>query len=314
MHHNTDSIRSTDAVEYAASYMAITPFVIREMEEAFNMCQADCDNGKKCFDTALHHIDTAVALYTGSMIHTKGEDKGKLLYTLANQMCVKFKTCGKNGNGYHGTAAMNKQIFEEFQISQQAALDDKCPIIRQAKESIARKIGVPLIQATLEAAYKRDPSMGKDSSQEEEVIGATLAATVEPLVAFCNQADSQILHDNLKTGGESTSFLEVKRVLEKNYKCIGVTCEMIGGLHNKKTGKPYPGAEACVTPDVSKAEKLKTHLPWASIAFLLFLIFSFWSYKKVKSKLSERKRRLKRIDEMNDLSDSDDDEEHMVFT
>ncbi|GAX18947.1 hypothetical protein FisN_8Hh166 [Fistulifera solaris] len=301
------------AVEYAASYMAVAQFVLREMEEAFNMCQADCDNGTKCFETALHHVDTAVAFYTGSLVHTKGEDKGKLLYSLANRMCMKFKTCGKNGNSNYGTSIVNKQIFEEFHKSQQAALHDHCPTVRQAKESIAHKINVPLIQATLEAAYKRDSTLGKDTSQEEEAIGATLAATVEPLVAACNQADSQLIYDNLKTGADSTSFLDVKRALERNYKCMGVTCEMIGGLHNSRTGKPYPGAEACVTPSEMK-EKLKTHLPWASITFVLLVGFSWWSYKKMKAKWNERKRRLKRIDEMNDLSDSDDEDEHMVFT
>lgn len=294
--------------------MSATQFVIREMEEAFNMCQTDCDKGHKCFDAALHHVDTAVAFYTGSIVYSKGGDKGKLLYTLADKMCAKFKTCGKNGNSFHGTAFVNKQIFEEFQKSQQAVSEDKCPTVRQAKESIARKVGVPLIQATLEAAFKMDSSMGNDSSQDGEAIGATLAATVEPMVAACNQVDSQIIHENLQTGAENTSFLVVKRVLEKNYKCMGVTCEMIGGLYNSKTGKPYSGAEACVTPG-PKNEKVKTHLPWASITFMLFLVFSCWSYKKLNAKWKERKRRLKRIDEMNDLSDSDEeDDDHMVYT
>ncbi len=278
------------------------------------MCQTDCADGHKCFDTALHHLDTAVAFYTGSIIYSKSEGKGKLMYTLADKMCAKFKTCGQNGNSFHGTAVVNKHIFEEFQKAQEGVLEDNCPNVRHAKETIAHKVGIPLIQATLEAAFKMDLSMGNAISQDIEVIGATLAATVEPLVAFCNQADSQIIHENLKTGANATSFVEVKRALEKNYKCIGVSCEMIGGLYNSKTGKPYLGAEACVTPD-STREKLKTHLPWASIAFLLLLVLSWWSYKKINTKLRERKRRLKRIDEMNELSDSDDEDDgHMVYT
>lgn len=304
----------TDAVEYAAAFMSAAQFVIRDMEEAFNMCQTDCDSKSRCSDISLHNLDTAVAFYTGSMVYSKGGDKGKLLYSLADNMCAKFKTCGKTGDSFHGTASVNKEIFDEFQKSQKAILDVKCPAVRQAKESIARKVGVPLIQATLEAAFKRDQSMVNDSSEETEVIGATFSATIEPLVAACNQADSQIIHENLRTGAENTSFLEVKRVLEKNYKCMGVTCEMIGGLHNSKTGKPYPGAEACITPS-DKSEKIKTHLPWASITFMLFLLFSWWSYRKVKATWNERKRRLKRIDEMNDLSDSDEeDDDHMIFT
>ena len=101
-----------EAIQKGIVYTNIFPYVIWEMQDAVNDC-----NAKKHID-AVHAWDTAVALYAGSKTRGKGygihgPDGGNLQYRLADKRCQNFKTCA---DGFAGTAQVNHDIFALFNL------------------------------------------------------------------------------------------------------------------------------------------------------------------------------------------------------
>ena len=111
---------------------------------------------------------------------------------------------------------------------------------------------VPLVQGTLRYAYKNGAA-ANGASAKNAAEGATFAAAVLPLVHYCNTASSAVVSANLKFGlfpdggaveaARYSDFTAVKAALEDVYACLGITCDMVGGLLDGAA--PYSGAEAC---------------------------------------------------------------------
>ena len=272
------------------------------MEVAFKKCTSDCDD-HRCTQAALHGLDTAVAFYTGSLAAT---GHGKFHYSLANELCRDFRTCGAKGDSSkHTTARINREVFVEFQNMQESILADNCPDVRRGKDHVSRKMNVPLIQATLRSAYKRD-GMGEHVSEEERAIGATFAASVLPMVARCSRDDAQIIFQNMELSAQRTSFAAVKSAFERQYGCLAITCDDVGGYYHIKRGRYYDGADPCVSPRREDDEDSGSHLPIGLAAVALLGLAVFWYLRK---KLQARNERLAKYDEDNDLSDSSGDDD-----
>lgn len=276
------------------------------MEEAALFCQEDC-GPKRCIDKALRLLDSAVAYYAGSLVRGKDSGNGRLLHTLADEMCQSFKTCGTEGNKLTGASKVNYDVYSTFLTMQEGIKSNKCTSTRKGKAEVSRRVFVPLIQATLRSAYMREANPGTDeTAQLYEAVSITYAATLLPMLSFCSVEDAGIVYENLKIGAP-TSFAEVKAALERRYSCFQVTCEDIGGLYNRKTGSYYKGAQPCVTPKSGKdaLEKAETHIPWVLVVLLLGGAFVYY---KLRRKWSDRQERLRKYDADNDLSDSDDED------
>jgi len=102
-------------------------------------------------------------------------------------------------------------------------------------------MSIPLIQGTLRYAYKIDRLSGADKEKGE---GAIFAAAIVPRVYDCNSADGDTIMNNMKIGAPSTSFIAVKTAFEKNYACMKITCEEVGGLWSPQNNY-YPDAGPC---------------------------------------------------------------------
>jgi len=103
---------------------------------------------------------------------------------------------------------------------------------------------VPLIQGTLSNFYSIDIFSDKRS----RTLGATYAfvAAVVPLVYNCSVPNGNMIYKDAHHPNEGVaSFEVVKGALERQYECLGVTCEQIGGLVDIVDGGYLRNAEPC---------------------------------------------------------------------
>jgi Low iron-inducible periplasmic protein len=245
--------RHKEAVKKGAAFMNTAMYVIRELEDALDDCAAK-DATRN--DDAVHALDEAVAFYTGSLEGTDGAGSGVQMYALAEKRCVDFKTCGTNGDQVEGKAFINNVIFKQFDIMQQNLDMGLCAEARRNKEEIETNMFVPLVQGTLRYAWKKanEPSAG----EKEEAEGAAFAAAVLPVLARCSENDADIVFNSMKPGsGNDIDFLEVKHTFERNYDCMGIVCNDVGGLYDDANEMYYVGAAPCghsnkhTTPNVA---------------------------------------------------------------
>jgi hypothetical protein len=217
----------TEAIRKGTAYMNVWMYVIREMEDALDDCKEACTI-ENCNDDPVRAWDEAVAFYTGSLEGQEGSGDGKLLYALANKLCINFNTCGEFADEVEGTAHVNIEIFRQFLDGSRRLLAGECASARANKERIEELMAVPLIQGTLRYAYETDMATQVDEKSDAE--GAVFAAAVLPLVHACDKDAADTIYRNMKTGQNgSARFAEVKAAFEKTYSCLKVRCEDVGG-------------------------------------------------------------------------------------
>lgn len=205
-------------------YWNVWMYVIREIEDAINDCNEGCVH---CNDVPVHSWDEAVAFYAGSLQGADGSGSGKLLYQLANKRCQNYGTC-TGDNAREGTAIVNKQVLEQFNLGQAKLASGHCIDIQPIKDRVVSLMTVPLIQGALRYAYKVD-KLGGGAKEKAEMVAFTGA--VLPRVAACNVTDAKHIRSNMFVGGiVNDGFLSVKSAFEKNYRCLGITCADVGGL------------------------------------------------------------------------------------
>lgn len=236
---------TTEAIKKGIAYMNVWMYVIREMEDAIDDCQSDCSTVSAtdaCNDDQVHAWDEAVAFYTGSVPKTSG-DGGHLLYTLAQKRCENYGTCLTDTSEV-GMARANSEIFKNFRMGKQDLLKGDCQAVEKNVARITQLMTVPLIQGTLRYAYVMDKQ--NDDREKAQAEGATFAASVLPMLHACSAADADIVYNNMRVGnGGSASFEVVKTAFERNYNCLGITCEDIGGLVDTVSQGYLKGAEPC---------------------------------------------------------------------
>jgi hypothetical protein len=226
--------------------MNIAQYVIRQLEDSITKCE-HIDASEEGHNYTIKAMESAVAFYTGSMVGPKGNGKGYLLYTLADEMCKEFKTCGKKGNELHGTSKVNLDIFHEFEVLREnLANRTGCTPAKKNKDRIASLMTVPIIQATLRSAYV-DSHYHTDLTNQ--ALGAAFSLSVIPYAAACHPPDGEVLYENMKAGRTvDADFGQVKAAFENNFRCLHITCKDVGGYYNRPlVGRPhyFEGAEPC---------------------------------------------------------------------
>merc|ERR1719375_2567888 len=243
-----DNAARIQGVKKGSAYLNVWMYVIREMEDAVDDCRAGCIN---CNDDPVHAWDEAVAFYTGTKHGTEAgtTTSGKLLYALANKRCQNFKTCSGTGGAAAGTgnSKVNTELFTLFTQGKVKLQEGKCSEVPAIKDSIIKKMAVPMIQGSLRYAYKVAKLSG---ASKEKAEGAVFAAAVLPLVHSCSAAAATTISDNMKidsTTPMTAGFAAVKSAFESTYSCLGIKCHDVGGLI--LTGSEYhTGAGPCEDP------------------------------------------------------------------
>ena len=226
-----------EGIKVFTKFMNIYMYVIRTMEHSLDQCEQDCVGG--CDDSPLRAWDQALAFYAGSLEGISGDVESVLLFDLADRMCVQFRTCGTTATLDSGTSFVNNAVVSEFQNGQKHVLKRNCDRVRKSKDRIVKLMAIPLVQATLHMAYQQSfaPQATEERVLIDEVKGAAYAATVLPLVHDCGKKDAASIYENLKyKNGEMrdvVDFSAVKDAFERNYECMGITCEEVGGIWTK---------------------------------------------------------------------------------
>lgn len=276
--------------------MSIWMYVIRMLETAVVHCYSGCYTADDCPSTgnAANALDQAVAFYTGSLQGSDGSGDGVLLYELAKQRAVNFRTAGPSGNSVEGDALVNIEIFQQFQSMQQSLAQGNCKAAQSSKNIVAQKMTIPLVQGALESCYltDSDPSAPVQFAAQ----GTAYGAAILPIVANCNQEDAITIYQNMHTNqGNTCDFNVVKPAFEKNYACMGITASDVGGLWNAEKNDYYPGAEpvyemqASVTSTRQRQVKngLVAGLSVGGVVLLLFLLRYLWCRRKVRRTIEE---------------------------
>merc|ERR1711971_195955 len=62
-------------------------------------------------------------------------------------------------------------------------------------------------------------------------------------------SDADVIYDNMQIGsgrkGGVSSFEDVKYAFEQTYNCLGITCDDVGGIIDKRSGGYYEETEPC---------------------------------------------------------------------
>ena len=239
---------STETIQKGTAYLIVWMYVIREFEDAIGDCQDGCIN---CNDDPVHAWDEGVAFYTGSSHGTMAgtTDPGFFIYSLANKRCANFKTCGTSGNSITGNAKVNYDLFGLFDAGRTQLQTGQCAAARITKNKVAQLMAIPATQGTLRYAY----ITGAQGTATPKAIGegAVFAAAVLPLVHACSAADAQLIYDNMQVNRATTDFAVVKAAFERNYECMGITCQDVGGYFSDSTNLYFPGADPCVDEPLS---------------------------------------------------------------
>merc|ERR1712032_1004157 len=253
-----------EVIKKGTAYMNAYMYAIREFEDAIDDCKDGCangitDSGKDCnskSSAAVHAWDEGVAFYTGSLegATVGGNSAGVFSYRLAEKRCVNFKTCGKEHNAVSGSSYVNTKLFDKLAIGQGRLLMGQCESVRPILREMVALMSIPLIQGTLRYAYKIDKMAGGGKEKGE---GAIFAAAIIPRVHHCNSADGDIIMKHMKIGALSTSFAVVRAAFEKNYACMNITCQEVGGIWNVAENKYYANAGPC---------GINTGASWTTIA------------------------------------------------
>jgi hypothetical protein len=261
------------AIKIGSAFLNVWMYVIRQMEAALDSCSnAYVD---------IYSWDQAVAIFVGSLevqnVTQSSEASGQLVYALANALCKEFKTCGENGNEIEGESIVAQKIMELFIEGQEYLANNACDVVAKSKVAIEDLMAVPIIQALLYHAYNR--ANVKDTKYSEGK-GAAYAAAVLPLVHDCSPDDAALIYENMKVGSIYPDFSQVKRALERNYNCMGISCSFVGGYYNADAGRYYDGAAPCRHTEASDGSSSNNAKIGLGITFglvvPLLLVASAW--------------------------------------
>lgn len=229
-----------EAVKKGTVFLNIFMYVIREFEDALDDCKKGCID---CNQDPVHAWDEGVCFYTGSI---EGKDgltlDGKLLHQLADKRCADFKTCGRDSGEDKGTAKLNYDLLQKYELGKQQLQASQCDDARITTAEVAKMMYIPFIQGTLRYAYKVDALNEGEKSAAE---GAVFAAAILPRVHAANKDAAATIYESMKVGATQTSYSEVKAAFESVYSDLGLTCRDIGGLWNDALDEYYPGMEPC---------------------------------------------------------------------
>merc|ERR1711936_1133701 len=229
-----------ECAQKASAYWSVWMYVIREMEDALQDCTAGCHT---CNEAPVHAWDEAWAFYAGSLEGFAGNSDGKMLYRLAEKRCKNFGTC------QGGIAGVNKQILNIFISGKTSLAEGRCSEVRPMITKIVNLMTVPLIQGTLRYAFKTKGGKGgaKDKTEGVAFLGAFL-----PRLHNCSTEDADTVRRLMWIDGKMgvDSFSVVRKLLERNYTCMGISCSQVGALLDEPSGV-YLAGEPCQDPGLS---------------------------------------------------------------
>merc|ERR1712164_170138 len=244
-----------EVIQKGMIYLNIFPYVIWEMQDAINDCNAGslADNTqsyRSSSDTycgqSVHAWDEAVAFFAGSLESvTKGGvtgySGGYLQYYLADKRCENFGTCtasyDTNADEYAGESKVNEEIIALFQRGEDeisadvditsttsAAAKTKCDVPAKTMEEVATKMLVPFIQGTIRYLYKTQTTSGRTAKQAGELFA--FASTILPFIHAVDPAAAKMLYTHVwempaDPADDVNTLADIKSAIEATYPKLG---------------------------------------------------------------------------------------------
>lgn len=227
-------------IKKTTAYIIVWMYVLGKLEDALDDCRAAC-TFEDCNDDSAYSWDVAVAYYTGSLEGDNGAGAGKFAYALADQRCVNFRTCGRDGDKVTGSSQVNILINNNFKKGQGKLTKGECEAAQEEKDLIETLMLVPLVQGTLRYAWM---TANEPYSETSEAQGAVYAMAVVPVVHHCDPEAAKIISDNLVVGqAGSADFAAVKKAFESTYECMGIDGCLVGGMYDSAINEYFEGAD-----------------------------------------------------------------------
>lgn len=312
---NSSKQTRSKMMELFASYLNIGLFLISELENAAEKCADHCQYGD-CHHAAIHGLDAAVAFYVGALQAQDESENGNLLYGLANEMCVRFKTCGPNGDQLQGTAKVNYDMFELFNEMRSNLENNQCVDARKNRDALEKLMFVPLVQGFRFATFRRLVGY----SDEDLVDDAPpFSAAVLPILGHCKMAAAKNIQLDFAPGnrqaGEDLSSID--KTLHEHYECMGMCCSDVGGLWDPNTNDYHPETSICqdtwehCLPEPDLVVENDPNRAWMLYVFLAGMGVAGYLYFKRWKEIKRRRRaaatgEYEDYDEDNSLSSEED--------
>lgn len=253
-----DRDAQTQAIKIASLCLNIWMYITYKMDVAMN----SCDNPSG--EPDIGSWDAAFALFTGSLDHLKisnngtlpqdrkitKKGKGHMLHALADELCTYFRTCDSDG-GVEGPSTITVALLRGFRLGQEFLTTRECQVARDVQRVMQNAMVVPLLQGLLLHTYERIAATKLLWSESQSTA---YAAAVLPVLHACSESDAKLVHDTIIPGpsvGHDSELLTmkqfqtVKKALERNYNCLGITCVDVGGIWDSAAAQYMDGAVPC---------------------------------------------------------------------
>jgi hypothetical protein len=214
------------------------------MEKAVHVCKSQ--DGIQPSEMAAYW-DVAVAYYTGSRV-AMPDHNGYFTYSLANQHCSDFRTCGDDAKDTQGIAYSNIEVFRHFTEGKIALMKGECEKGRVLTNAIITKMTIPLIQSTLRYAFEASLQDLGVVYERHQASAALFALSILPFVSFHSKDDANTIYENMVLrSSQKPDFRVVKETLESQYERMGIKCHEVGGLYNAAREVYEEGAAPCAS-------------------------------------------------------------------
>merc|ERR1712164_223940 len=283
-----------EVIQKGMIYLNIFPYVIWEMQDAINDCNAGsladntqsyCSSSDTYCGQSVHAWDEAVAFFAGSLESvTKGGvtgySGGYLQYYLADKRCENFGTCtasyDTNADEYAGESKVNEEIIALFQRGEDeisaavditsttsAAAKTKCDVPAKTMEEVATKMLVPFIQGTIRYLYKTQTTSGRTAKQAGELFA--FASTILPFIHAVDPAAAKMLYTHVwempaDPADDVNTLADIKSAIEATYPKLGFGAG-IGTIKCSDIGQLYPYLSGCVNTVSSTIEDYAGYEP-----------------------------------------------------
>merc|ERR1711935_806601 len=244
-----------EVIQKGMIYLNIFPYVIWEMQDAINDCNAGaladnaasyCGESETYCGQSVHAWDEAVAFFAGSLESVTrggvtGYSGGYLQYYLADKRCENFGTCtasyDTNADEFAGESKVNEEIIALFQRGEDevsAAVDitttttsaakTKCDGPAKTMEEVATKMLVPFIQGTIRYLYKTRNTSGRSAKQAGELFA--FASTILPFIHAVDPAAAKMLYNHVwempaDPDDDAKNYAHVISAIESTYPSLG---------------------------------------------------------------------------------------------
>eukprot|EP00533_Pseudo-nitzschia_delicatissima_P016858 CAMPEP_0197265246 /NCGR_PEP_ID=MMETSP1432-20130617/2279_1 /TAXON_ID=44447 /ORGANISM="Pseudo-nitzschia delicatissima, Strain UNC1205" /LENGTH=669 /DNA_ID=CAMNT_0042729973 /DNA_START=29 /DNA_END=2038 /DNA_ORIENTATION=- len=212
-------------------------------------------------DSIIASWDQAAALYAGSVLiapegsTTDSTKTGSLYYHMVGTLAKEFGAMQVDETTNQPVSIVNQKIMDAFATGKVAIEQSDCEVgVRSSYFTITNHMKTPWIQGVLKAAFEFSNSHYDNKQDREEQGGKAAAymAALLPNLYECSPEAAEIVMEELSVmwpHGNSEKlrpdFARVRKALEHQYQCFGVTCDEVGGFINPETGDYFEETRPC---------------------------------------------------------------------